>query len=87
MQAYHFKGGQAAKTGTGGHLPGPKVTAEIADVRGLQAGETAISPSRFPEWTQPSHFAEFATEVRERTSGIPIGFKLSAQHIVSVVKI
>ena len=81
VQAFHFKGGQAAKTGTGGHLPGPKVTAEIADVRGLQAGETAISPSRFPEWTQPSHFAEFATEVRERTSGIPIGFKLSAQHI------
>ncbi|MFV1969759.1 MAG: glutamate synthase-related protein, partial [Acidimicrobiia bacterium] len=30
VQAFHFKGGQAAKTGTGGHLPGPKVTAEIA---------------------------------------------------------
>ncbi len=32
VQALHFKGGQAAKTGTGGHLPGPKVTAEIAEV-------------------------------------------------------
>jgi glutamate synthase domain-containing protein 2 len=81
VQALHFKGGQAAKTGTGGHLPGPKVTAEIADVRDIPIGEPAISPARFPEWTKPSQFAEFATEVRERTGGIPIGFKLSAQHV------
>jgi nitrite reductase/ring-hydroxylating ferredoxin subunit len=81
VQAFHFKGGQAAKTGTGGHLPGPKVTDEIAAVRGIPVGETAISPSRFPEWTEPAQFSEFATEVRERTGGIPIGFKLSAQHI------
>ena len=32
-QAFHFKGGQGAKTGTGGHLPGNKVTKEIAKVR------------------------------------------------------
>ena len=49
-QAFHFKGGQGAKTGTGGHLPGNKVTEEIAAVRGLQAGEPAISPARFPDW-------------------------------------
>jgi nitrite reductase/ring-hydroxylating ferredoxin subunit len=81
VQAFHFKGGQAAKTGTGGHLPGPKVTPEIAAVRGIPVGEPAISPARFPEWTKPSDFADFAAEVRERTGGIPIGFKLSAQHI------
>ncbi len=80
-QAFHFKGGQAAKTGTGGHLPADKVTAEIADVRGLEPGQDAISPSRFPEWTTPTEIAEFANEVRERTGGIPIGYKLSAQHI------
>lgn len=81
VQAFHFKGGQAAKTGTGGHLPGDKVSIEIASVRGLEPGKSAISPSRFPEWTTMADFAEFATEVRERTGGIPIGFKLSAQHI------
>ncbi|MDK1018454.1 MAG: glutamate synthase-related protein [Actinomycetota bacterium] len=81
VQALHFKGGQAAKTGTGGHLPGSKVTAEIARVRDIPIGEPAVSPSRFPEWSKPSEFAEFASEVRERTGGIPIGFKLSAQHI------
>ena len=48
-QAFHFKGGQGAKTGTGGHLPGHKVTAEIARVRGLKEGETAISPAPFSD--------------------------------------
>ncbi len=81
VQAFHFKGGQGAKTGTGGHLPGEKVKGKIAEVRELEEGEPAISPARFPEWDDedgPRHFAE---EVRERTGGIPIGYKLSAQHI------
>ncbi|MCZ4316414.1 glutamate synthase-related protein [Comamonadaceae bacterium G21597-S1] len=81
VQAFHFKGGQAAKTGTGGHLPGPKVNDRIAEVRGLRAGEPAISPARFPDWTEPRQIHDFAAEVRERTGGIPIGYKLSAQHI------
>jgi glutamate synthase domain-containing protein 2/nitrite reductase/ring-hydroxylating ferredoxin subunit len=81
VQAFHFKGGQAAKTGTGGHLPGPKVTDKIAEVRDVPVGEPAISPARFPEWTKPADFREFTEEVRERTGGIPVGFKLSAQHI------
>jgi glutamate synthase domain-containing protein 2/nitrite reductase/ring-hydroxylating ferredoxin subunit len=81
VQAFHFKGGQGAKTGTGGHLPGNKVTGRIAAVRGLPEGEPAISPSRFPDWDNEDGFRHFADEVRERTGGIPIGFKLSAQHI------
>jgi glutamate synthase domain-containing protein 2 len=80
-QAFHFKGGQGAKTGTGGHLPGEKVKGKIAKVRGLPEGQTAISPPRFPDWTEISQYRDFASEVRERTGGIPIGFKLSAQHI------
>jgi glutamate synthase domain-containing protein 2/nitrite reductase/ring-hydroxylating ferredoxin subunit len=80
-QAFHFKGGQGAKTGTGGHLPGEKVKGRIAEVRGLKEGEAAISPARFPEWDSVEPFRDFAAEVREATDGIPIGFKLSAQHI------
>ncbi len=80
-QAFHFKGGQGAKTGTGGHLPGEKVKGKIAEVRGLDEGTPAISPARFPEWNDLSQFRDFAAEVRERTGGIPVGFKLSAQHI------
>lgn len=81
VQAFHFKGGQAAKTGTGGHLPADKVRGKIAEVRGLPEGQPAISPSRFPDWTNLSQFRDFAIEVRERTGGIPVGYKLSAQHI------
>lgn len=80
-QAFHFKGGQAAKTGTGGHLPGGKVTERIAEVRGLAEGEAAVSPARFPDLTTVADFRRVAAEVREATGGVPIGFKLSAQHI------
>ena len=81
VQAFHFKGGQGAKTGTGGHLPGKKNKGKIAEVRGIDAGKDAISPARFPEWTDPAQIKDFADEVRDRTGGIPIGYKLSAQHI------
>lgn len=81
VQAFHFKGGQGAKTGTGGHLPGEKVKGKIAQVRGLPEGQPAISPARFPEWDDEDGFRHFADEVREMTGGIPIGFKLSAQHV------
>ncbi len=80
-QAFHFKCGQGAKTGTGGHLPGNKVKGRIAEVRGLAEGEAAISPPRFPDWDNIDEYRRFAAEVREATGGIPIGVKLSAQHI------
>lgn len=81
VQAFHFKGGQGAKTGTGGHLPGDKVQGKIADVRGLEIGQAAISPSTFTDLHTPADFRRVADQVRERSGGIPIGFKLSANHI------
>lgn len=81
VQAFHFKGGQAAKTGTGGHLPANKVTEKIADVRGLKAGEDAISPATFIDLKTVDDFKEVAEQVRNVSGGIPIGFKLSANHI------
>lgn len=81
VQAFHFKGGQGAKTGTGGHLPGAKVTQKIAETRGLKPGQDAISPPTFDTPRTVQEFRALADEVRERTGGIPIGFKLSANHI------
>jgi glutamate synthase domain-containing protein 2 len=81
VQAFHFKGGQGAKTGTGGHLPGDKVQGKIAEVRGLEPGKSAISPATFIDLHAPADFRRFADQVRERSGGIPIGFKLSANHI------
>jgi len=81
VQAFHFKGGQGAKTGTGGHLPGNKNTAKISQVRGLVEGEDAISPPTFKDLITASDFKYFADRVREISGGIPIGFKLSANQI------
>lgn len=81
VQAFHFKGGQGAKTGTGGHLPASKVTKKIASVRNLPEGTDAISPATFRDLRTPADFGKFAERVREVTGGIPIGMKLSANRI------
>ncbi|MEO1062234.1 MAG: glutamate synthase-related protein [Actinomycetota bacterium] len=82
VQGFHFKFGQGAKTGTGGHLPGIKVKGRIAEVRGLEPGTPAVSPSTFTgDLATHSGRAELVAAVRERSGGIPIGAKLSAQHI------
>ena len=81
VQAFHFKGGQGAKTGTGGHLPGNKNRGKISAVRGIPEGQPAISPPTFADLATVRDFNRFADRVREITGGIPIGFKLSANHI------
>jgi methylamine---glutamate N-methyltransferase subunit C len=81
VQAFHFKGGQGAKTGTGGHLPGNKNTGKISQVRNIPEGESAISPPTFKDISSVKDFKKFADRVREVSSGIPVGFKLSANHI------
>lgn len=81
VQAFHFKGGQGAKTGTGGHLPGSKNQGKVSEVRGIPAGEPAVSPPSFRDLNRPKDFTRFADRVREISGGIPIGFKLSANHI------
>ena len=45
VQAFHFKGGQGANTGTEGHLPAVKNVGKISQVRGIPEGEPAISPA------------------------------------------
>jgi len=81
VQAFHFKGGQGAKTGTGGHLPANKNIGKIAEVRGIPEGTAAVSPPTFKDLNSSDDFKRFADRVREITGGIPIGFKLSANHI------
>ena len=81
VQAFHFKCGQGAKTGTGGHLPGKKNRGRIAQIRGIPEGQPAVSPPAFEDLTTVEDFERCAGRVREVTGGIPVGFKLSAQHI------
>lgn len=81
VQAFHFKFGQGAKTGTGGHLPGNKVVGRIAEVRGLPEGTAAVSPATFPDLRATEDYRDVAAMVRETAGGIPVGAKLSAQRI------
>ena len=81
VQAFHFKGGQGAKTGTGGHLPGNKNKGKISQVRNIPEGQPAISPPTFKDLSTVADFKRFADRVREISGGIPVGFKLSANHI------
>lgn len=73
VQAYHFKGGQGAKTGTGGHLSRNKVIGKIAEVRNLSEGTPAVSPPTFDDLHTTEDFKNFANKVREITGRIPIG--------------
>lgn len=54
---------------------------KIAEVRGLEPGQSPISPATFPDLQTPADFKRIADQVRARSGGIPIGFKLSANHI------
>lgn len=82
VQAFHLKFGQAAKTGTGGHLPGSKVQGRIAEVRHMEPGHDAISPSAFTgDLATTEGMLELIAQVRELSGGIPIGAKMSAQRI------
>jgi glutamate synthase domain-containing protein 2/nitrite reductase/ring-hydroxylating ferredoxin subunit len=81
VQALHLKLGQGAKTGTGGHLPGTKVVGRIAEVRGLPEGTSAVSPARFTDWTTLLDARAVVDRVRLRSGGIPVGVKMSAQHV------
>jgi glutamate synthase domain-containing protein 2 len=79
--AIEIKIGQSAKPGLGGHLPGDKVTEEIAEVRGFPPGEDIISPAHFPDITSTDELRAKVGWLREVSGGKPIGVKLAAGHI------
>ena len=79
--AIEIKIGQGTKPGMGGHLPGEKVTAEIAALRGKKPGEDIQSPSRFSEICSKEDLKAMVTMLRERSDGRPIGIKIAAGHI------
>lgn len=79
--AIEIKIGQGTKPGMGGHLPGEKVTEEIAKVRNKPVGKDVISPSCFEEIQSKEDLKKLVDELREVSEGRPIGVKISAGHI------
>ncbi len=79
--AVEIKIGQGTKPGMGGHLPGDKVTPEIAAIRNKPLGQDVISPSKFPQVNSKEDLKALVEELRRRSEGRPIGIKLAAGRI------
>ncbi len=79
--AIEIKIGQGTKPGMGGHLPGAKVTQEIAQIRAKPQGQDIQSPSRFAEINSKDDLKQLVSDLRELSEGRPIGIKISAGRI------
>jgi glutamate synthase domain-containing protein 2 len=80
VKMIEIKLSQGAKPGHGGILPGAKVTAEIAQARGVKIGEDCNSPSAHTAFSTPIGLLEFVARLRELSGGKPVGFKLCIGH-------
>lgn len=76
VKCVSLKLSQGAKPGIGGVLPGHKVTPEIARIRGVEQGQTCVSPAQHRVFTTPVELIEFVARMRELSGGKPAGIKL-----------
>ena len=74
VRALEIKLSQGAKPGLGGVLPAAKVSAEIAETRGVPVGEDCISPSRHAEFSDPDSLLDWV-ELLAAETGLPVGIK------------
>ena len=79
--AIEIKIGQGTKPGMGGHLPGEKVTPEIAKIRNKPLGKDVISPSKFPGINSAEDLKRLVNDLRMLSDGRPIGIKIAAGRI------
>jgi len=87
VDAIEIKIGQSAKPGMGGHLPGHKVTADIAEIRGFPQGTDIVSPSHFKDIKTRDDLKRKVDWLREVSSGKPIGIKLAAGNLEADMEI
>ena len=80
VKMIEIKLSQGAKPGHGGVLPGPKVTPEIAEARGVPVGVDCVSPASHSAFGTPTELMYFVARLRELSGGKPTGFKLCIGH-------
>lgn len=80
VKMIEIKVSQGAKPGHGGVLPGPKVTPEIAQARGVPMGVDCISPASHSAFSTPLEMMHFIERLRQLSGGKPVGFKLCIGH-------
>jgi glutamate synthase domain-containing protein 2 len=89
VKMIEIKMSQGAKPGHGGILPGPKVTQEIAETRGVPVGKDCVSPALHSAFSTPIEMMGFIQQLRDLSGGKPVGFKLCIGHpweFMSMVK-
>ena len=74
VKMFEIKLSQGAKPGKGGILPKAKVTEDIAEIRGIEIGEDAISPNRHEDINNVDDLVNMINYVRDVTDK-PVGFK------------
>jgi glutamate synthase domain-containing protein 2 len=80
VKMIEIKLSQGAKPGHGGVLPAAKITAEIAETRGVPRGRDCVSPAAHSEFSSPRTLLEFVERLRNLSGGKPTGFKLCVGH-------
>ena len=80
VKMVEIKLSQGAKPGHGGVLPGPKVTQEIAEARGVHVGQDCVSPASHSSFSTPLELMAFIEQLRTLSEGKPVGFKLCIGH-------
>ncbi|WP_127110035.1 FMN-binding glutamate synthase family protein [Pararhodobacter zhoushanensis] len=80
VKMIEIKMSQGAKPGQGGILPAAKITAEIAEARGVPMGVDCHSPDAHSAFETPIEMMEFIARLRDLSGGKPIGFKLCLGH-------
>lgn len=80
VKMVEIKLSQGAKPGHGGVLPGPKVTEEIAEARGVMVGQDCVSPATHSSFSTPLELMSFIEQLRTLSEGKPVGFKLCIGH-------
>jgi glutamate synthase domain-containing protein 2 len=80
VRMIEIKLSQGAKPGHGGMLPGPKVTAEIAEARGVPLAVDCVSPASHSAFSTPIELLQFVARLRELSGGKPTGFKMAIGH-------
>ncbi|MBK8974524.1 MAG: FMN-binding glutamate synthase family protein [Planctomycetes bacterium] len=76
VKMVEIKLSQGAKPGHGGILPGRKVTEEIAAIRGVEVGQTVVSPPAHTAFATPLELLDLVARLRELSGGKPVGIKL-----------
>lgn len=76
VKMIEIKLSQGAKPGHGGVLPAAKITAEIAEMRGIPMGKDCVSPAAHPAFSTPLELMGFIKQLRDLSNGKPVGFKL-----------